>query len=122
MELLWELAAGLPFSKQISVFLPEGRDWWTSTEDFVVRMNVREGILPTATLVQDMADFMTVTMPDANTVEVDISLTGDQTASWEKGGFFDVILSDVDESVLRAKRLGHGRICRTTLTSTPEGV
>ena len=38
----FHITSGIPFGKTIVVTLPNGRDWWTSANDFEVLSQIRE--------------------------------------------------------------------------------
>lgn len=86
---------GLPFYKRISAGFQSDRDWWTALDQFEIDFKVREGQKRDATLIFDLAPFCTVTMPTADTVQIILSMTGEETATIPKGGYFRLRISDV---------------------------
>lgn len=105
---------GLPFSKVFSVTFPSARNWMLALGDFEVTMDVREGHKRTSQLIVSLMPYLTTTMPTANTVVMTLSMTGEQTASIPRGGYYRLNIStpgpqdprsyDLVEAVLRRDR------------------
>lgn len=115
------ITSGLPYAKEIVITLPVGRTWWTQLSDFEVLMQLREEKRRDSTLVKDLTQYLTVTMDDANTVSVQFSMTGADTRALDRGGFYDVLISDVGTTDARAYILLFGTVKRM-ITITAETV
>ncbi len=105
-----DITAGLPFAKTFVATLPLGRDWWTNTSQFEVLSQVREEARRDSPLVIDFADYITVTMTGADTVTIELVMSGEDTRKVTKRGFYDLIISDVGVSDARGYVLSKGPV------------
>ena len=118
----FEIVSGLPFSKEIRVSLPPGRTWWTNTSEFEVLMQVRKDKKRDSELILDLAQYLDVTMSDADTIKVMFSMGGHDTRGLHASGFFDMILSDVGTTDDRAFVVLYGTVKRSSvITAEVEG-
>lgn len=116
------ITSGLPFGKELNVTLPTGRTWWTNVSDFEVLMQVREEKNRNSTLVKDFAQYLTVTMPSADVVKIEVFLTGAETRTLDRGGYYDVLISDLGITDERAYVVLAGAVKRlTVITAETEG-
>lgn len=118
----WTITSGLPFSKELSVTLPSGRSWWTNLTQFEVLFQIREGKARETPLVKDLAEFLNVSMINANQFKIDFIMTGSNTRDLTRGGYFDIIMSDVGTTDARAFVILNGIVKRlSTVTAELEG-
>jgi len=102
------LTKSLPFGKIILVTLPNGRTWWTALNEFEVLFQVRHEVSRDSTLILDLAQYLTVTMDDADTIRIVVSMTGEETRTVVRSGHYDVIISDPGTIDARAKKILEG--------------
>lgn len=88
------ITSGLPYGKLVTVTLPSGRSWWTSGSQFEVLFQLREGPAVTTTLIADLRQYLTVTYTGPNTVSIAFDMTGEDTRTLVKSGYYDMIISD----------------------------
>jgi hypothetical protein len=112
------ITAGLPFSKTFNVTLPTGRNWWTNLEDFEAKAQVREKPDVSSPLVLDLAPYMTLAFDNEDFVSITIEMTGEDTRSLTRSGYYDVILSDVGSTDARAYKLSQGSVRFTPLVTS----
>lgn len=84
------ITAGLPYSRRIRI--KDGKNVWTSLDDFEIRSQVRAGPTQRAKLKASLESFFTPSY-DGNDIVLDFSMTGSATSSLSKG-YYDVIISD----------------------------
>ena len=118
----FHITSGLPFSKTITVSLPNGRDWWLLVSDFEVLAQIREGEDETTPLIMDLAPFFSVSFTDVDTVEIVLTLNGSKTRTITKSGFYDIIMSDPLPTDVRAIKVLDGPVHRTALVTSDSEV
>jgi hypothetical protein len=89
------ITAGIPYGKLVTVTLPSGRVWWTSGSQFEVLFQLREGPDVNSALISDLRQYLTVTYTGPNTVSIAFDMTGEDTRTLTKSGYYDMIISDV---------------------------
>lgn len=109
------IVSGLPFGKEINISLPTGRTWWTQLSNFEVLFQIREDKMRDSPLVKDMSEYLTVSMPESDTIKVEIFMTGAETRDLEQGGFYDILVSDTGTTDARAYRVLKGTVKRQTV-------
>lgn len=97
--------AGEPYSRRIRV--TDGTDIWPDLDDFEVRCQVRSGTSERYSLLDDLTPFLTPDI-DGDDIVIDLAMTGADTRA-AKSGYYDLILSDIGETDVRAIRILDGR-------------
>ena len=119
-NIAFDITAGLPFAKTIVVTLTNGRDWWTTQEEFEVLAQIREEASETSTLILDLVQFMTVTFDDVDTVTIELVMSGAETRLVTDNGYYDVVMSNVGQTDDRGFKVLKGRVKRKELVSAAE--
>lgn len=119
----FDITAGLPFSKLVVVSFPPDRDWWLTLPEFEVLMQIREKEDRQSKLILDLAEYLTVTLADANTVFALLNMTGHDTRFITKSGYYDLVISDAGLVDARAYIMIKGRVLRdSTITAEQRGL
>ena len=90
----FKIRPGLPFAKTIVATLPTVRDWWLTDDDFEVLAQIREKPDRTSNLILDLTEFLTVTMPSADVINIELSMKGQDTRPLLRSGHYDIFASD----------------------------
>lgn len=114
-DTILSIKSGLPFAKKINITLPSGRSWWTEVSDFEILMQIREKKDRNSPLVMDLADFLTITQVSDDVFSVDLAMTGADTRLLTRGGFYDMIMSDIGVTDERGLVIIQGPVKRTTV-------
>ena len=111
-EVVYKIRPGEPFAKTIVATLPTGRDWWLELANFEVLSQIREKKDRASGLILDLADFMTTTMPDEDTINIELDMKGEDTRLLTKSGFHDLFISDTGTADGRGYYLINGPVKR----------
>jgi hypothetical protein len=113
----FHIKAGLPFAKTIIATLPSGRAWWTLDNQFEVLAQIRESDDYSSPLILDIQNYITKSLA-TNTVTMNLVMTGADTRKVTKSGYYDIVLSDVNQVDANAFVVIHGQVYRTALVSS----
>lgn len=90
----FNITPGLPFRRAVMATLPEVRDWWITTDDFEVLSQIRVDSKKESDLVLDLAQYLSISMTDADTVRIDLGMSGEETRELTRSGYGDIMISD----------------------------
>jgi hypothetical protein len=111
------ITSGLPYSRTITVTLPNGRAWWTSGSQFEVLSQIRESSDELSKLLLDLKQFLTVTFTSPNTVTILLNINGADTRLLKKSGYYDMVISDILNTDARAFVLVNGPVYRDSVVT-----
>lgn len=116
----FQVTAGLPFAKTIVTTLPSGRDWWTMSNQFEIRFEVRKEAKESSTMILNMSPYLTVVFDAPDTVTIFWAMTGKETRLLTQSGAYDIVMSDAGQDDARANVLLKGTIKRLELVTAKE--
>jgi len=119
-QVKFEITSGLPFSKVINITLPTGRTWWTNVNQFEVLMQIREQPTKYSKLILDMTQYLTVQFSSTNLLRVSLSMTGEDTRTFTKSGYYDLVISDTGLTDARAFVIIKGQAKRKILITSEQ--
>lgn len=115
----FHVTSGLPFERNITVTLPTGRTWWTTSGSFEVLSQIREAPDQASPLLLDLKQYITVVFtPPSNTVSINLKLDGEDTRLLKKSGYYDIIMSDTFQVDAYAFVILKGSVYRDTVVTS----
>jgi hypothetical protein len=111
------ITSGLPYSRTITVTLPNGRTWWTIGTQFEVLSQIRESSDEASPLLLDLKQFLVVTFTAPNTVGIVLTMSGTKTRLLKKSGYYDMVISDTLNTDSRAFVLVSGPVYRDSVVT-----
>lgn len=110
----FDVVAGLPFIRRVRI--TAGKNIWMTLSDFEARMHIRVAEDPRSTLKFDFTPHLRKSF-DVNDIVIEWNLSGAQTREL-KFGYFDLVVSDVGITDVRAIQVLHGYLhIRSTTTA-----
>jgi hypothetical protein len=99
--------AGIPYRRRFR--LVDGAAIWSTVESFEVRSQIRDKKDSSSELLGSLTPYLTKFI-EGNDIVVQLEMTGAQTRTLPKKGYYDIIISDPGVEDDRAIPISSGRI------------